>query len=217
MNKTETKVESIEGKDFVFHISYELKNHKDLIAYIKVKNDEVFKDFKNENKIIKTYLYNYLYTEIKKYFLLKATTVDLNHEFQGTFEIQNITQIPKRLNKEVSLNLNNQTVTVDLEIKREFEKCEYFEPTPFNQGDSNSFLNPIYEIYDHIVFIGKIRSQEDRIKVSNIYNSGEGTIYKCFEKFIKENFGEAFILRSVSQRSCSHFEVQIKYKIIPNI
>jgi hypothetical protein len=96
-------------------------------------------------------------------------------------------------------------------------QCEFFEQNPFNFSDSISPVNPEYSHYIDVVFIGKIRNETDRIKVSNMHNSGEGMIYKCLEEYIEENFGSVFFFKNISQRSCSHFEVQIKYKIIPII
>src|SRR5690606_4455421 len=167
--------------------------------------------------IIKCFLFNYLFTEIGEYFLLKASTIDENDEFQGTFEIQKFINIPNKFIRNVKLQLSDEEVNVDLEIKSEFQTCEYYKQSPFNNGDAVSFFNPIIDIYKDVVLIGKIRNEEDQIKVSNIHNSGESIIYKCFHEFINEYFGEAFKFESISQRSCSHFEVQIKYKIVPSI
>lgn len=217
MTKTEIKIVNIENKDIHFHISYELKNFKDLICYVKVKNEQEFRKFENSNKIIKRVLSNYLFEELGKYFVLKASLIDESDEFNGVFEVFETVKIPQELIREVTLKLSEEKVNVELKVQKDFEECEFYERTPFNISDSISAINPIFEVYDDVVLIGKIREENDRIKVSNSYNSGEGTIYKCFEEFLTEKFGTSFIFKNISQRSCSHFEVQIKYKIIPNI
>lgn len=214
MKKTEKKIEIIDGEKIYFHISYEL-NNRILTAYIKVENEEVFRKFDNSSQILKVYFYNYLYQEIDQYFSLKVALIEENDEFHGSFEIQDLVKIPHHTSRKVQLKLSDEEVDVEIDIKEDFEICEEYENNPFN--NSISSYNPLIEIYKNIVIIGKIKSEEDRAKLSTIYNSGEGAIYKCFDEFILETFGEGFKLKQIEQRTCSHFEVQIRYKIVPSI
>lgn len=215
MNKTETKTINIDGENYSFHISYDYKNHKDLIIYLKVLYEDEFRKLENGNDIIEKFIHNYLYEELGEYFILKTSTINENDEFQATFEVIKSIKTPQLLSREVNLNSSDEKVKVYLEIEDEFQQCEFFEKNPFNLSDSISPINPLFNIYKEIVLIGKIRNEEDKIKVSNMPNSGEAIIYKCFNEYVEENFGSVLIFRSISQRSCSHFEVQTKYKIIP--
>ncbi|MCC9063714.1 hypothetical protein [Flavobacterium piscisymbiosum] len=211
MNPITRKTENIDGIDYSFHISTEL-DQKHIKGYIQLLNHEgSFRKLENPPLVLKRILYYHIYSELKKYLVVKTASIESDSEYHALFEIVDLNLKNSAVTETVQTE-NNQEITLSVSLLDSFANCEELVQSPFG-GLSRTLFDQsslhIMSVFSTIVL---------HIKVSDpthSQNSYTAIIDKAAQTFNDKKFGKAFLLIETERMNCNPKEVQIKYTIMP--
>lgn len=207
----ERKIEEINGITYVFHISTEQKGQF-CTGYISLQNNqESFRNLDNPSLTIKRILYFHIYQNVGKYLIIKTADIETDEEYKALFEIVDINNVMNNTFNDV-VNFNNEVLSFELKICKEFEKCENYVPSPFANAKNffESNTQQIMDLFQILVFKIKVTSSDySRVSFTN-------EIEDYIQNFLSTKFGNAFNLIETERITCNQNEIQIKYVIMPN-
>jgi len=213
MSSQKRIIENIDDVDYQFHISSE-KNGKNIIGNIELLNHfDKFKEIERCDLLLKRILYFNLYKKYKNYLILKIATIESENQFTAHYTETELFNFTKKETTEIQI----ESSILSLSFGTDFKKCDNKKSNPLNLSPSkiliDKYSEDIINLFDGFVVYAKINNiNENEVNSHSTLN----LINSSIDKFLKDKLGESFLFVLTENFDCSNFEVQKKYKIIPN-
>ncbi|RZK13161.1 MAG: hypothetical protein EOO46_00310 [Flavobacterium sp.] len=209
--------EIIRGTNYSFDIEVTDIDNRYLNASVKVVvNDNPFRQLENSQTILRSIIHKYLFEKYEFRHFLKVAYTDTGDELAATFVKLNNYYYNKKIDVIYQL-ANSESITVQIELLEEFQKCVKLQKSPFNSGvvllESNSI--EMLDFFNKIVIRGEI-IEEDKLKIlSSNLESGFSILNNAIDSFIANQYDNTVELITIESLDCNQFEVQRKYVIMP--